>query len=151
MNLPDELFKQITESITIVGETESLPGDRRAPRLKLQTHVPVFPWSSPVDAMSVRIRDLSVGGIGILHSQRMALDSQFVVRMPTAADQHALLVYTVVYWEPLAENLIAIGAEFERVISESQLTMRQQEVTQESSGIIARFTHAIARVGKLAS
>src|SRR5258708_38743634 len=102
MNLQADLFREITESITIVGEADALPGDRRSPRLKLSTQVPLFPWSFPGDLRSVRIRDLSASGIGILHAQRLPLDSQFVVRLPRCeGNEPALLLYTVVFWEPL--------------------------------------------------
>jgi hypothetical protein len=162
MNLPDELFQRITESITIVGhDAPQSSGERRAPRVKLQTHVAVFPWSSPIDALSVRVRDISIGGIGILHARRMALDEQFVASLPCGgdhADEHVLLLYTVVYWEPLAEDLFAIGARFERIVSEEELTPTQpaeaiaRRPTAVPQNLVARLAHAaVARVRLLAS
>jgi len=148
MNLPDDLYRQITEAITVVGEDNAAdPGDRRSPRVKLCTQVSLYPWTSPADSFSVRIRDLSTGGIGILHTQRLPLDSQFVVRLPRAGSNGPLLLlYTVVFWEPLAENLVTIGARFERVIAESELTAQQRAMsTPTSMGVLARLSNAFGR------
>src|SRR5947209_11978540 len=149
MNLPDDLYRQITEAITVVDEDDAAqPGDRRSPRVKLCTQVSLYPWTSPADSFSVRIRDLSAGGIGILHSQRLPLDSQFVVRLPRAgASGPLLLLYTVVFSEPLSENLTTIGARFERVVAESELAAPQRAVSPPSSsmGIMARLSSAFAR------
>ncbi len=151
MNLPADLFEKIMDSITIVGREELREADRRSPRLKLSTNVALFPWASPADALSVRIKDLSIGGIGILHSQRMSLDDQFVIRLPQSGSDSVLLMYTVVYWEPLAESLYAIGAQFERVVEEAELNDRQIEVSTPNEGILARITNVVfARVRKIA-
>jgi hypothetical protein len=162
MNLPDDLFKRITDSITSVvdGGDDGHPGDRRAPRLKSQAHITVFPWTHPDDEMlSVRIRDLSQGGIGILHTRRIALDEQFVVALPSGDDgQSTLVLCTVVFWEPLSEDLFAIGARFERTVEETEIVALQPEFVAETSlgaaenaGIMSRITQAVARVRRLAS
>lgn len=151
MKLTHEQFRDIISGITIVGEDVRLgPTDRRAPRYKTCTHVPVFPWDCPADALSVRVRDISPGGIGILHSRRMALDSQFVVRLPRGENSSNYLLYTVVYWEPLAINLYAIGAQLDRLVEEEELNTRQQEVSQPPIGIFGRLTNAMARMRRTA-
>lgn len=149
MNLTDEQFLEMISGITVVGEDERLgPADRRSPRFKLSTQVPVFPWEAPADALSVRVRDISPGGIGILHSRRMALDAQFALRLLRGESDSTLLLYTVLYWEPLAENFFAIGAQLERVIDEAELNARQEEVSQATTGIFGRLTHAVARMSR---
>jgi hypothetical protein len=148
MNLPDDLYRQITEAITVVGEDDAAqPGDRRSPRVKLCTQVSLYPWTCPADSFSVRIRDLSAGGIGILHSQRLPLDSQFVVRLPRAGGSGPLLLlYTVVFWEPLAEKLNKNGARFERVVAESELAAQQRAMTAPSNvNMFSKLTHAFGR------
>ena len=162
MNLPDDLFERITDSITSVvdGEDDGHPGDRRAPRLKSQAHITVFPWTHPDDEMlSVRIRDLSQGGIGILHTRRILLDEQFVVALPSGNDgQSTLVLCTVAYWEPLGEDVVAIGARFERIVEETEIVALRREVVaetpigaRENAGIMSRITQAVARVRRLAS
>jgi len=150
MNLSEPLFAEITESITIVGQAKSALADRRAPRLKADTHVAVYPWNSPIDAMSVRISNLSFGGLGLLHCQRMALDDQFVVGLPRSGGQEVLILCKVVYWEPLAENLYAVGAQFQRVVQENELTERHADVSRPT-GVLARISNALGRGRKVAS
>jgi hypothetical protein len=147
MSLPAEIFADITDSITIVGHDEAAAGNRRTPRVHLRTHVQLLPWNNPSDSISVRIRDLSTDGLGVLHSQRMALDEQFVIAYPRC-DETVHALYTIVYWEPLAENLYAIGAQFERLIDEAELAARKTETTQtpaESEGVINRLSHVLSR------
>jgi hypothetical protein len=128
MSLPPDLFNEITQSITIVGHEEPAEdGARQTPRFQLRTHVTLLPWNDPSNALSVRIRDLSTDGLGVLHTQRMPLDDQFVICFPKA-EQTILALYTIVYWEPLAENLYAIGAHFDRLIEQSDLEARKSEV-----------------------
>jgi hypothetical protein len=150
MNLAEPLFQEITESINIVGQDPAAVADRRSPRLKADTHVAVFPWSSPIYAMSVRISNLSFGGVGLLHCKRMPLDEQFVVGLPRAAGQEVLILCKVIYWEPLAENLYAIGAQFQRVVEEPELAERHADVSRPT-GVLARITHALVRGRKAAS
>jgi hypothetical protein len=151
MELTEDLFREVSESLTVVGEGETREADRRSPRLQAARNVEIVPWGSPTDGLTVRIRDLSPGGLGILHSERMALDDQFVVRLPRSADQTLLVACTVVYWEPLAENLYSIGAQFQQLISEEELNEHRGESAQTTSGVLARISRAFAGRRKIAS
>ncbi len=150
MNLSEPLFQEITESITIVGQPQPTVADRRSPRLQADTHIAVYPWSDPIDAMSVRICNLSFGGVGLLHCKRMGLDEQFVVGLPRAAGEEVLILCKVIYWEPLAENLYSIGAQFQRVVEEAELTERHVDVNRPT-GVLARISNALGRGRKVAS
>jgi len=127
MTLPPEIFDEITRSVTIVGhesDQEKEHGGRLTPRFQLRTHVTLLPWNDPSNALSVRIRDLSTDGLGVLHTQRMSLDDQFVVCFPKG-EETILALYTIVYWEPLGENLYAIGAQFDHLLEQSELEIRK--------------------------
>jgi hypothetical protein len=150
MNLSEPLFQEITESINIVGQDQAPVADRRSPRLKADTHVAVYPWGSPIDAMSVRISNLSFGGVGLLHCKRMGLDEQFVVGLPLADEKEVLILCKVIYWEPLAENLYSIGAQFQRVVEDAELSERHADVSRPT-GVLARISHALGRGRKVAS
>ncbi len=154
MNLSDQMFSQITESITIVSRDEPRAADRRQPRVRLSSHLAVSLWSDPSAPLSVRVRDLSTGGIGIFHSQRISLDEQLVIRFPLPDGQTVLVLGKVVYWEPLAENLYGIGAQFERLMDEDELSEQaDQNVRQHAMqmGVMARITQAFARTWRIAS
>ena len=154
MNLPIELYQEITDSINVVSQDQPREADRRAPRVRLSSHLSVAMWSDPTSPISVRIRDLSVGGIGLFHSERIGLDEQIVIRFPLKNDATVSVVGTVVYWEPLAEGLYGIGVQFDRVVDESEID-RQSEQTVRSHvhqiGVVARFTQAFARTWRIAS
>jgi Tfp pilus assembly protein PilZ len=156
MNLPTDLFDQITSSVNVVSRDEPRPGaaDRRSPRVKLSSHLSLAMWSDPADPLSVRIRDFSAGGVGLFHSERIALDEQVVVRLPLQNNQNVLVLGTVVYWEPLAEKLFGIGVQFERIVEESEITEQsEQSIRQQvhQIGVVSRFAQAFARTWRIAS
>jgi hypothetical protein len=151
MNLDQTTFNAIARSITIVGQSHARDAERRSPRLQTCTQVPIYPWDNPADPLSVRIRDLSVGGIGIIHNQKLTLDQQFVIRLPCPQDQSLLALCTVLYWEPLALNLYAIGAQFTRMVDESELSARLVDPPAPHQSILAKISHALARSRKIAS
>jgi hypothetical protein len=156
MNLPAELFDEITDSLTVVGRDEPRAADRRAPRVRLSSQLAVAMWSDPAFPLSVRIRDFSVGGVGLFHSQHIALDEQVVIRFPRRDNQTVLVLGTVVYWEPLAENLFGIGVQFERLVEESEIARQSEQTVRQQMkinqiGIVARFTQAVARTWRIAS
>jgi hypothetical protein len=154
MNLPAELFKEITDSVTIVGRDEPRAADRRSPRVRLSSHLAVAMWSDPAFPLSVRIRDLSVGGIGIFHNERIGLDEQLVIRFPRRDDQTLLVLGTVVYWEPLAENLFGIGVQFERLVEASEISQQSDQTVRRQMnqiGVMARFAQSFVRTWRIAS
>jgi len=156
MNLSSELFNEITDSVNIIGRDEPRAADRRSPRVRLSSHLSVAMWTDPSFPLSVRVRDLSAGGIGLFHNQRIGLDEQLLIRFPRPNRQTALVLGTVVYWEPLAENLFGIGVQFERLVEASEIarqaekTVRQQMKTNQM-GVVARVTQAVARTWRIAS
>ena len=154
MNLTAELFKEITDSVTIVGRDEPRAADRRSPRVRVNSHLAVAMWSDPTFPLSVRVRDLSDGGIGLFHNQRIALDEQIVIRFPRPNDQTLLVLGTVVYWEPLSENLFGIGVQFERLVEESEISQQSDQTVRKQMnqiGMMARLAQAVARTWRIAS
>jgi hypothetical protein len=154
MNLTNEMFDEITDSVTVVSRDEPREQDRRQPRVKLSTYVPVISWADPSTKFGVRIRDISVGGVGIFHSERVPLDEQLVIRFPLKGDKTVLVMGTVVYWEPLAENLFGLGLQFERIVEEAEISEQSQRTVRRQisqAGVMARMTQAIARTWRIAS
>ena len=132
MQLPCAWFEQIVETLDAPGAASlpvagggdtpaSLPGDqrRREPRVGVRTRVTLIPLTDsdglPSAPLAVPVRDLSAGGIGFLHTQKVGLDPQFVALLPQGRDSVAVLCQ-VAYYQPLAERLFAVGAKFVRVL-----------------------------------
>lgn len=154
MKLSDELFGEIAESMTVVSRDEPRESDRRSPRLRLSSHLSVAMWGDPLAPLSVRIRDLSQGGVGIFLSHRIGLDEKLVIRFSRPNGATALVLGKVVYWEPLAENLYGIGVQFERLVEESEIDRQSAETVREQMnqmGVLSRFTQAFARTWRIAS
>jgi hypothetical protein len=125
MKLSTELFDQIVTSLSS-GEATTLPGvtpptreQRRGPRFAptAATRVRLIPLTDAVAPapFDVPLRDVSPGGVGFLHCNRISLDEQFVLVLPSEAGEVAVLC-GVAFWQPLGENLFAIGAKFNRVL-----------------------------------
>lgn len=182
MELPSPLFRQIADSIvtaddeTVRGEAVQPPAEladgRSNPRLRASTHVAVYGWDEPAELGSVRVRDIGPGGLGIFQADRLALDQQLVVRLPMrgqesgladGVSQSILMLCAVVYWEPLASNLYAIGLQFRQQLSEQELAERQRllaaqiadaaqtAVAEASTGVLARISQALGRSRRVAS
>jgi hypothetical protein len=92
---------------------------RREPRVSVsaRARATVIPLSDTLAAapFEVSVQDLSAGGIGFLHTDRIRLDEQFVVLLPGGGDSVAVLCQ-VAYYQPLPNRLYAVGAEFVRVL-----------------------------------
>jgi PilZ domain len=142
MQLSPEIFAEIAESITIVGQDQPRQDDRRTPRFKLNTQVVMTSWADPKRTFGVRVDDLSIGGLGILHNQRVSLDEQIVVHLPRRDNESLPVLCSVIYWEPIAENLFSIGAKFERVLDDAELSARAAEMADENAGILTRISNA---------
>ena len=135
MNLPIELFEQIVaalapapaaESAAPVAAVAAAPAvtaadgeQRRGARVSAAdaSRVRLIPLTdslapAPID---VTLRDVAPGGARFLHGARIPLDEQFVLMLPSAEGPVAVLC-GVAYWQPVAENVFAIGAKFNRVV-----------------------------------
>jgi hypothetical protein len=126
MQLPGALFDQI--AVTLIKDADapsraSEPSDpgparrRRESRVDVDAKVTVIPLTAGLGAapFDVPVRDLSPGGIGFLHPERVGLDQQFVVLLPEGRGLVAVLCQ-VAYYQPLSDGAYAIGAEFVRVL-----------------------------------
>ena len=126
MNLNAEIFEQIVTSLG-AGEVTTLPSitldgprdQRRATRVTAgpETVVRLIPLTDAVapGPIDISLRDVSPGGAGFVHPTSLPLDEQFVLVLPTQEGPIAILC-AVAYWQPVADNLFAIGAKFNRVL-----------------------------------
>ena len=154
MNLSPELYQEITNSISVVSQDQPREADRRAPRVRLSNHLSIALWSEPLAPLSMRIRDLSQGGIGIFSSERIGLDEKVVIRFPRANNQNVWVLGTVVYWEPLAQDLFGLGVQFDRLVEDRELANQSDinaRLQSQQVGVVTRLTQALARTWRVAS
>jgi hypothetical protein len=77
-----------------------------------------------------------------------------VIRFPRNNSSDVNVLGTVVYWEPLAENLYGIGVQFDRLVEDSEIEEQSDQATRQQIhriGMISRFTQAFARTWRIAS
>jgi hypothetical protein len=145
MMLSENLFDGV---LTALGaEWSAVPpsgGGRREPRVSAGGRVIIVPCPEGVDAgqkppLSVPMRDLSRGGVRFLMPRRLPLDTQFVLLLPKSPEAPPVkgpspagvtkkttpvaplaVECTVIYWQPLARELFAIGGQFTRVLSSGE-------------------------------
>jgi hypothetical protein len=67
-------------------------------------------------SVQVRLKDISSGGIGIVHTQPFEMGSQFVIQLPQPGGLTKSLLYTVVRCDASASGPFSIGAELSCVL-----------------------------------
>jgi hypothetical protein len=142
MMLSENLFDGVLTALGAEWSAVSPSGGgRRGPRVSAGGRVVIVPCPEGVDAgqkppLSVPMRDLSRGGVRFLMPRRLPLDTQFVLLLPRSAEAPPAkgptavgaakkttpsaplaVECTVIYWQPLARELFAIGGQFTRVLS----------------------------------
>ena len=126
MLLSGALLEQIKSTLNrVAGAPATAPAiaaqstseQRGEPRVGIRANVTVIPLADRLQtpAFEVSLRDLSAGGIGFVHTEKMALDEQFVVLLPEGREPVAVLCQ-VAYYQPLGDRVCAIGARFVRVL-----------------------------------
>ena len=130
MQLPGAWFDQIVGALDAPAMEGAAPSAtatataadgerRREPRVGVRSKVILIPL---IDGhglgprpVTVPVRDISAGGIGFFHSEKVGLDAQFVALLPHGKDSVAVLCQ-VAYYQQLGERLFAVGARFVRVL-----------------------------------
>lgn len=117
-----DVFRRIVESPNAAATEPSGREQRRTPRTRLAMRAGLLPFSDrlALGTIDAPIRDLSRGGFGFLHDRQVPLGEQFALVLPEASGRPIVILCTVAYWQPLAENLYKIGARFCRVLREGE-------------------------------
>ena len=99
---------------------ESPPDRRRSPRATYHVVFNIYPLLGPGQvggAVEVILQDLSLVGMGIIHSAALRMGEQYQIPLvrgdePAVAGQPQALLATVVRCEQLDDGLFSIGFEF---------------------------------------
>jgi hypothetical protein len=122
MEITAELFLELSQHARY--EPEEYDGkDRRAiGRVQISLDAAVLRLSRGIHAkpMAVRVRDLSIRGVGFECEERFRVEEEFALRL-TRADGSPVWIQCVVgRWTPISDRLFAIGAKFTKLLSNSQ-------------------------------
>ena len=111
MELSAELLHSTVASAGHLGER------RKHERVPLRFKVKVIPYDDGAlgETFYVWTRDISPGGIGIIHHKRMKEGRRFIIRLPREDDTPILLLCTVRVCREVATSVFNIGASFTEV------------------------------------
>jgi hypothetical protein len=117
MDLDDRKFSSILQTLQAPDANLSVAERRTYPRIPMQKCLAVIPYreGEEGDVMEVWMRDISQGGIGLVHSEPMQRGDEFLVHLPEAGTE-AKVKCRVTSCAPLmgkaAQGLYGIGARF---------------------------------------
>ena len=115
MQLSAELYSQIVKDLVSDGLGEFGRQQRREPRVGMRARAYILPSVSATAPVPVRVRDVSVGGMGLLLPTEMGPDRLFLLLLPRAGGHPPVrLACTVAHCQAIAEDLFAVGARFAR-------------------------------------
>lgn len=125
MELTAEQFEQIT------GLTSQPPiydgvERRKHPRVAFGSRARIYPLVPAVcpDGRSVLVRDISLGGIGLLFSDALTIGDEFIIQLPTQRGE-PLVIHCIAQRCDSGGSFgkqFVIGATFEQVLDSSVLT-----------------------------
>jgi hypothetical protein len=120
VELPDVLLEEIT-GVANAGQVSGSDERRRYSRLSFGSRAYVYPLiqSEHTRGLTAVVRDISVGGIGLLLSREVSSGDEFVLRLPRKAAGPAIDVMCLVRrCEPggFGGGNFVVGATFELVL-----------------------------------
>jgi hypothetical protein len=120
-SLPAEQFKEIIRSLRSDGQGRRSLEKRTGPRVGLRARLSLRIHRAGVlskNSILVWLRDLSVEGIGLVHSQPLEDGDEFLAEFPLRNQQNLNVLYRVVHCKMLSKNLFCIGARLVRMLDE---------------------------------
>jgi len=125
MELTAESFRNLIEAPQSENAADPRVAreQRKTPRTRTTQHASLMPFSDrfALETIIAPIRNISRGGFGFLHDHQLPLGEQFALVLPESSGRPIVILCTVAYYQPLAEELFAIGARFCRVLREGEL------------------------------
>lgn len=119
MSLSGDEFNEIMESLRSDIQGKRAFEKRGAPRVGLRSRGLIVAYEhekligSPIP---VWIRDLSITGIGLMHSRPLEPGAQFVAQFVRPTKPPLSVLYTVTHSKPLTRSIFSVGAKMEQVM-----------------------------------
>jgi hypothetical protein len=115
MQLSAELYSQIVKDLVSDGLGEFGRQQRREPRVGMRARAYILPTVSATVPIPVRVRDVSVGGMGLLLPRELGPDRLFLLLLPKGGGKPPVrLACTVAHCQAIGDDLYAVGARFAR-------------------------------------
>ena len=117
--LTAEVFKDVISALRSDDNSTRVLDKRSSPRVGLRTKLAIV--TGPTGAfeaapIEVWLRDLSAGGIGIVHNQDLERGTPFVAHLPRRQGAALRVLYEVAHCKRLAKDLYSIGAKLSRIL-----------------------------------
>ena len=118
--LTAEVFKDVIGTLRSDETSARLLDKRSSPRVGLRTKLAIVtgaggPFEPP--PVEVWLRDLSAGGMGIVHCREMEPGTPFVAHLPRRQGPPLRVLYEVAHCKRLSKDLFSIGARLTRVVA----------------------------------
>lgn len=125
MQLEERTFNEIVTALRLADKQRDWNDRRAYPRVPMQKCMAIIPYRDGAtgETADVWVRDISQGGIGLVHFVSMEPDEEFLIRLPQLTG-HAMMLCRVSYSAPLAGEtcvgLFGIGARFVRALPQDR-------------------------------
>lgn len=122
LELTAESLRRMVETPAVQSADVARRDQRRTPRTRANLQAALMPFSDrfALETIVAPVRDISRGGFAFLHEHQVPLGEQFALVLPEQDGPPLVILCTVAHWQPLAEDLFAIGARFCRVLRAGQ-------------------------------
>src|SRR5271156_3148231 len=117
MELSQELFDRLAGCSRMRGDKAGQ--DRRKARripVTVRTTLMQLRGGALGPTVSVRLRDISRTGLGLLHTESWELGTQLVIDLPSRSDRGIWARVVVTRMQPISATLFLVGARFDRLL-----------------------------------
>lgn len=128
MEISASLFEQITGAKAPAPEADDR---RRAVRTPLLSRATVYPDETGIGVSTVvRMRDVSVLGVGFEHLERLSIGDKFVLHLPRISDEPLMVVCVVQRCQPLLPGrTYLVGATYLRLFEADAIPLYASSCT----------------------
>ncbi|HTL28605.1 MAG TPA: PilZ domain-containing protein [Tepidisphaeraceae bacterium] len=106
------LVSQISEMLRAIKCDRKVSDRRRAPRVGLRARVDMVTSPEAPAAASVWIRNISLSGVGLLHTRKLAEGSMILLRFHTIERKMLSVPCEVIHCYGIPNQFFRIGAKF---------------------------------------
>ena len=120
--LSAELFNEIVANLKSDTATSRIHEKRAEGRVGLRSKLDLILFAfadTGEERATVWVRDVSIKGLGIVCSIRMAEGLEFIAQFTRDDQSPVSVLYKVHYCRRIARGLFSVGAKFERVMADT--------------------------------